>query len=252
MPTAGTATTWGATLRYWRPAPSIAPNSGDGGWAPSPRKLRLAPMSMFWAQKMAACTVRVGTQAGRMWRVRMPSSGRPIARAASTNSRPRTDRTTERTSRGDRDHGVQEARAEDGHEDDREQEVGEGEEEVGGAHDEALEQAAVEAGEEAEHHAHRHAGGDRHDADREGEPDAEQEPAEEAAADPVGAERILAAGRLEAEPEVGLGRVVRRQPARAESANKERGEPEGPGGRTRPAEGAPDAARPGRLPLHHP
>ena len=240
MPTAGTATTWGATLRYWRPAPSIAPNSGDGGWAPSPRKLRLAPMSMFWAQKMAACTTRIGTQAGRTWRVRIPNSGRPSARGLHElpplhreDHRPDEPDVVRRRPRGDRDHGVQEARAEDGHEDDREQEVGEGEEEVGGAHDEALEQAAVEAGEEAEHHAHRHAGGDRHDADREGEPDAEQEPAEEAAADPVGAERILAAGRLEAEPEVGLGRVVRRQPARAESARQECGEHEGSGGRTR-------------------
>src|SRR5438445_377246 len=77
IPAAGTATTWGATRRYARPAPSMAPSSGEGGWAPSPRKLRLAPMSMFWAEKTADCTVRVGTQEGKMCRPTRAGAGRP-------------------------------------------------------------------------------------------------------------------------------------------------------------------------------
>jgi hypothetical protein len=152
---------------------------------------------------------------------------------------------------GDGDHRVQEARSQDRHEDDREQEVGEGEQEVGGPHDGPLQHAPVEAGQEAQGHAGQHARRHGHDAHREGQAESVEQPAEEAAPDPVGAERVLLARRLQPEPEIGPRGIVRGEHVRAERAHQQRRQHHRSRGRPRPAEGAP-APPSGRVRLDHP
>ena len=76
-----------------------APSSGDGGDAPSPRKLNDAVSRMASPISSDALTSS-GTQAlGTICRARIPSSDRPIARAATTYSFVRSTMTCARASR---------------------------------------------------------------------------------------------------------------------------------------------------------
>src|SRR6266542_1677494 len=70
-----------------RPSATIAPHSGVGGTAPSPRKLSAAVM-MIALPKSIVISTRIGaTEFGSRWRNKIVPSGVPSARAAVTKSR---------------------------------------------------------------------------------------------------------------------------------------------------------------------
>ena len=62
----------------------IAPHSGNGGWAPSPRKPRLAAPRMAIPMSMLALTMMGEVQFGRMWTKTTRRFPAPMERAAST------------------------------------------------------------------------------------------------------------------------------------------------------------------------
>ena len=82
-----------------RPPERMLPQVGDLGSTPNPRKLTNASAMMLPATSSEATTM-IGLKAlGRMWRKMIRRSRTPTAIAASTNSRSRIDRNSERTRR---------------------------------------------------------------------------------------------------------------------------------------------------------
>ena len=65
---------------------SMAPHSGAGGWAPSPRKPSAAPSRMAKAMESVVCTIRGGRLLGTMWLSSTRAPLQPSPWAASTNS----------------------------------------------------------------------------------------------------------------------------------------------------------------------
>src|SRR2546423_2577859 len=96
---AGARTIWGAMRNAWKPSAAIAPHDGVGGWTPRPRKLRNASNRIACGMPNVAWTM-IGPRAfGRMCRERILLGRVPLDRAASTNSRSRSDIACPRTSR---------------------------------------------------------------------------------------------------------------------------------------------------------
>ena len=73
------------------PVLSIAPHDGVGGCVPSPRKLSAASVSTAVANVSVNCTITTGNRFGMTARAMMCTGPPPRTRAASTNSRSRSD-----------------------------------------------------------------------------------------------------------------------------------------------------------------
>ena len=86
---------------------------------------------------------------------------------------------------------VQEARAEREDDPHREQDIGDGEEDIRHAHDERVGAAPVEAGQEAERDADQAGERDRRESDAEGDPAPVDDAAQDVAPEVIGAERML-------------------------------------------------------------
>ena len=82
-----------------RPSATMAPHSGVGGTAPSPRKLSAAVMMMALPKSIVDNTSAGASAFGRTWRSRIRRSGIPNARAAVTKSRCFRPRTWPRATR---------------------------------------------------------------------------------------------------------------------------------------------------------
>ena len=97
---------------------------------------------------------------------------------------------------GDGQHGVEQAGAEDRHEDECQQQAGEAQDQIHDAHDDDIDPAAEIAGEEAEDDAAHHRDGDHHRADQQRIAGAIDEAREQVTANRVGAEDVagVAAG----------------------------------------------------------
>ena len=97
---------------------------------------------------------------------------------------------------------------------DREHDLRDREEDVGGSHQHVAEPAAVPAGDETQGHADQKRRADRDDRDHQRDRGAEQNPAVDVSAHPVGAEPVGVAGRQQALRRVHLPRSVgmRREP----------------------------------------
>src|SRR5262249_23403625 len=78
----GNSATCGAISIALRLLASIAPHSGSGACAPSPRKLRLAAVRIEIATRRVIMTNSVALILGNTWRHRMRGLERPAARAA--------------------------------------------------------------------------------------------------------------------------------------------------------------------------
>src|SRR5438270_11539922 len=72
--------------RRSRPLLTIAPHSGVGGVAPSPRKLKPAPVAIAAPTSIVARTIILGRMLGKIVRRRIPHDVWPRAVAASTYS----------------------------------------------------------------------------------------------------------------------------------------------------------------------
>jgi hypothetical protein len=116
----------------------------------------------------------------------------------------------------DRDHRVGQPGAEDREAGERDHDLGEREQDVDQAHQDPLEPAAGVAADEAEQQAAGERDADRDHADLEGQPGAVDDPAEQVAAEVVGAEPVLRRGRLEARPGAHLQGIIRRDRRREE------------------------------------
>ena len=64
----GAAMTQGLSIMNSRPFEAMAPHSGQGGYAPRPRKPRPAAVRMTPAMLSVTRTITEGTHIGRMWR----------------------------------------------------------------------------------------------------------------------------------------------------------------------------------------
>ena len=97
--TPGSSTTCGLRITNCRPVASMLPQSAVGGWVPSPRKDSPAVVRILAPTSRLKATTTGESRCGTTWRARISRSGLPSARAASTNSRSRTESTTPRTRR---------------------------------------------------------------------------------------------------------------------------------------------------------
>ena len=110
----------------------------------------------------------------------------------------------------DRQHDVDERGAEHRGDRDRQQDRGEGEEDVHQQRERAVEPAAAVAGDQPEQHAERARDADRDHADLEGDARAVEQAAEDVAAELVGAEPVERGWRLQARAQIDLERIERR------------------------------------------
>ena len=78
---------------------SMTPSDGVGGRTPSPRKESTASPMMAAGAATVACTIRVLTALGRMWRRSTTPSLAPSAMAAATKSSPRRRSVSPRVTR---------------------------------------------------------------------------------------------------------------------------------------------------------
>ncbi len=203
---------------------------------PKPRNESVDSRMMTLATSSVACTMIGAIALGSRWRKMIRPSRLPSAFAASANSRSRSDRNDARTSRAtdghdkpadqdDDDAEVQRRlvrRAGDDrgqHEQQRQQR--DGEHDVGRAHDDEVDPAAVVAGDRAQERADRDLHDHREQRDRERDARAEHQAREQVAAVLVGAQDVVRDARRErvALPvhlvdEVGVGR---REDVRARS-----------------------------------
>jgi len=83
---------------YWRPSPSMVPHSAVGGCTQG-RESRDLPLPNGPAKVSVACTIIGAMAFGSTWRTRMTLGRWPRARAASTNTYSRMERTEPRTRR---------------------------------------------------------------------------------------------------------------------------------------------------------
>src|SRR5215831_6675741 len=150
------------------------------------------------AMASVACTMIGPRMLGRMWRRTIRRCGLPTARGFDVvldlgveYLRPRQADKGRHRRDADRDHGIGEARAQEGGKRDGEDEEGTGEERIGDAHEEPVEEPADIARDEADRYAAGKRDADRDDAGKEGGPRSEDHPREHVAADLVGAEPML-------------------------------------------------------------
>ena len=139
---------------------------------------------------------------GRMWRNITLRLGAPTASAAWTYRFSLADSTSARVTPGvggdrgdaDGDHGVGQTRAEGEHEDQRQDQRGEGQQDVDDPHQDRLHQAAQIAGQATDHDPDRQGDADRHQPQPQRYPGAEDDPAELVAAQGVGAHPVICGG----------------------------------------------------------
>src|SRR5919201_3795991 len=87
----GSSTTCGLRITNCRPVASMLPQSAVGGCVPRPRNDRPAVARIFAPTSRLKATITGDSRWGRTWRRRMTGSVAPSARAASTNSRSRSE-----------------------------------------------------------------------------------------------------------------------------------------------------------------
>src|SRR2546422_5420379 len=99
MASPGNSEVHGAVPSWSLPSAIMFPQLGTGDGTPMPRNDRLASSSMTLPMPSAADTISGAATLGRTWRRMMRAGRAPSARAAATNSRSRSDRTSARTRR---------------------------------------------------------------------------------------------------------------------------------------------------------
>ncbi len=99
MATPGKIVRCGASNRCDRPASSIVPQLGVGGWTPRPRKLSDASAIIAPAMPSVAWTMTEGNAVGSTCRTTIRAERAPSARAACTYSSSRARSTCPRTRR---------------------------------------------------------------------------------------------------------------------------------------------------------
>ena len=97
--TLGAMDSQGSLNRYFLPRTTIRPQLAEGGWAPTPRKLKDASDRMAEGIFRVNSTIRDGRQLGRIWRNIMVHFFTPMERAASTYSFSFRERVWDRTIR---------------------------------------------------------------------------------------------------------------------------------------------------------
>src|SRR5438105_984680 len=95
----GSSTTCGLRITNCRPVASMLPQSAVGGCVPRPRNDRPAVARILAPTSRLNATMTGDSKCGSTCRPRMTASLAPSARAASTNSRSRSESTTPRTRR---------------------------------------------------------------------------------------------------------------------------------------------------------
>ena len=143
-----------ASRRYLRPSAIITPQSGVGGWVPRPMKPSAAVVSTAKPMSIDALTRIVGKALGRMWREEDAAAAGPdrlrgfreLGFAQGNDVRPRQPAVARPPDERDGDHHVEKPGTERGGERHGQDQVGDGEEDVGDAHDHLAEPAAEESG----------------------------------------------------------------------------------------------------------
>ncbi len=185
------------------------PQLGVGGWMPKPRNDSVLSTRIASATTSVAFTMIGPMQFGSTWRTMMRVFDAPIARAASTNSRSRRASVAPRTTPRDRPPEQQrqqqrdpqwtpevdgaEGSEVDGADRDRHREEGQRRQrdpEVGEAHQETVDPAAVEARERADHHSDERRQQRHAERDLQRDLAAVEHPRERVAAELVGAEPV--------------------------------------------------------------
>ena len=72
----------GSVNKYFFPRTTARPQLADGGWAPTPKKLREDSDRIAEGIFKVNSTIRDGRQFGRIWRIRIGRGFSPVGRAA--------------------------------------------------------------------------------------------------------------------------------------------------------------------------
>ncbi len=222
----------GAREMSSRPEASIKPHSGSGGCAPSPRKLRPAAASTAVETPSVATTISGGTTLGQQVAEDHAQVARGDGRtgfevrfALLDQDHAVSDAGVERDSRDAHgDHRIGETCAQNREAGERDDDLGEREQHIDAAHQDALGPAAGIAAYQTHQQADRQRDTHRDEADAKRQLCAENHPAEQVPAEFVGAEPVRRVRRSQAAAGAHLQRVEGGEPGREQRRKHERGD----------------------------
>ena len=178
--TAGPAKFHHAVVARARESEIISPSEACGGCAPRPRKLRLDSVRIAQDKAKLICTMIAAATLGRMWTTRIRAGWNPesfsrfdvLTGSKRQHGAAGDSGEDRRVHDGDRDRRVTPARTQGGDDSQRQQDRGEGEEDVGYAHGHSVEPATEEPRCKSDRAANHRSNCDCRNRDLQREPDA--------------------------------------------------------------------------------